>query len=87
MRMLRSEGMSYTTGPAIFALITHHRVCANVANRGDSPQIAMIHHDNTLRVIRDYFAVISLRPSRDKDQLLNHRKTLRIAVIGVDFYI
>jgi len=58
-----------------------------VANRGDSPQIVVIHRDNTLRVIRGDSAVISLRPSRDKDQLLNHRKTPRIAVIGVDYYI
>ena len=57
------------------------------ANRGDSPQIAVIHRDDTLWVIRSDSAVISLRPSRDKDQLLNYRKTPRIAVIGIEYYI
>ncbi|KAH3790878.1 hypothetical protein DPMN_169086 [Dreissena polymorpha] len=38
-------------------------------------------------VIRGDSAVISLQPSGDKDQLLNHHKTPRIAVIGVDYYI
>ncbi|KAH3889388.1 hypothetical protein DPMN_013442 [Dreissena polymorpha] len=59
---------------------------SHIAVFGPTWQNAVIRRDNTLRVIRgDHVAVISLRPSRDEDQLKHHRETPRIAVIRDDY--